>query len=35
MNKIVEIEKNGYSISDDASRIEVSVVHAYLSKQSY
>lgn len=35
MNNNIEVEKDGYLISDDSSKIDVSVVHNYLSNDSY
>src|SRR4051812_17548497 len=35
MNNEIEVEKEGYLISTNPSRIDVSVVHGYLSKESY
>ena len=35
MNNQFEVEKDGYLISTNPSKIDVSVVHGYLSKESY
>ncbi len=35
MNSIYEVEKDGYLVSTDASKISVDVVHQYLSQESY
>jgi GNAT superfamily N-acetyltransferase len=35
MNNQIEVEKDGYVISTNPSKIDVSVVHDYLSKESY
>jgi GNAT superfamily N-acetyltransferase len=35
MSNYLTVEKDGYTISNDPSKIEVETVHAYLSTQSY